>query len=244
MYRVSVSEGPAGQKPAGQHDGVTVDDPLKPGQARVQACADVGQGDVDDGDVELHQKHSGTHRGQHDVALSTAVVGRFGVVSKGRGLSRHAVSSGHTSEAWWRITSPDDELTSAQTVGMSTSSPRTAATSRYGDADVASVAALIADPARGRILMALAGGRALPASVLATEAGISAQSASGHLKKLVTGNLLRVAATGRHRYYTLAGSEIAAALESLALIAEPYEITSLRQGTRANALLHPPQLPV
>ncbi|WP_255122992.1 transcriptional regulator [Rhodococcus sp. 14-2470-1b] len=55
-------------------------------------------------------------------------------------------------------------------------------------------------------------------------------------KKLVTGNLLRVAATGRHRYYTLAGPEIAAALESLALIAEPYEITSLRQGTRANAI--------
>ncbi|MBT2274813.1 ArsR/SmtB family transcription factor [Rhodococcus qingshengii] len=108
--------------------------------------------------------------------------------------------------------------------------------SKYGDADVASVAALIADPARGRILMALADGRALPASVLATEAGISAQSASGHLKKLVAGNLLRVAATGRHRYYTLAGAEIAAALESLALIAAPYEITSLRQGTRANAL--------
>lgn len=119
---------------------------------------------------------------------------------------------------------------------MSNSDTRTADTSRYGDADVASVAALIADPARGRILMALADGRALPASVLATEAGISAQSASGHLKKLVTGNLLRVAATGRHRYYTLAGPEIAAALESLALIAEPYEITSLRQGTRANAL--------
>ena len=112
----------------------------------------------------------------------------------------------------------------------------TASSARYGDADVASVAALIADPARGRILMALADGRALPASVLATEAGISAQSASGHLKKLVAGNLLRVAATGRHRYYTLAGPEIASALESLALIAEPYEITSLRQGTRANAL--------
>ncbi|OZF42256.1 hypothetical protein CH293_26350 [Rhodococcus sp. 14-2470-1b] len=120
---------------------------------------------------------------------------------------------------------------------MSTSSPRTAATGRYGDADVASVAALlIADPDRGRILMALADGRALPASVLATEACISAQSASGHLKKLVTGNLLRVAATGRHRYYALAGPEIAAALKSLALIAEPYEITSLRQGTMANAL--------
>ena len=125
---ISVAEGPACQQPAGQHDGVTVDDPLMPGQAGVQACADVGESEVDDGDVEFHQKHSGTHRGQHDVALSTAVVGRVGVPSKGGGLSRHAVSSAHTSKAWWRTTSPDDELTSAQTVGMSTSSPRTAAT--------------------------------------------------------------------------------------------------------------------
>ena len=79
---ISVAEGPAGQEQAGQHDGVTVDDPLKPGQARVQACADVGESDVDDGDVELHQEHSGAHRGQHDVALSTAVVGRVGVARR------------------------------------------------------------------------------------------------------------------------------------------------------------------
>ncbi|MDJ0396549.1 helix-turn-helix transcriptional regulator [Rhodococcus sp. G-MC3] len=118
----------------------------------------------------------------------------------------------------------------------SEASPSIATPDRYGDADIASVAALIADPARGRILMALADGRALPASVLAAEAGISAQSASGHLKKLLVGNLLRVAATGRHRYYTLAGPDIASVLESLASIAEPYQITSLRQGTRAHAL--------
>lgn len=114
--------------------------------------------------------------------------------------------------------------------------PRAATTSPYGDADVASLAALIANPARGRILMALADGRALLAGVLATEAAISAQTASGHLKKLVTGKLLRVASTGRHRHYTLSVPEIAAVLESLALLAQPYEITSLRQGTRANAL--------
>lgn len=107
---------------------------------------------------------------------------------------------------------------------------------RYGDADIASVAALIADPARGRILMALNDGRALPASVLADEAGVSAQSASGHLKKLVAGKLLRVEASGRYRYYKLAGDDVGAVLEALALVAPPHTITSLRQGTRANAL--------
>jgi DNA-binding transcriptional ArsR family regulator len=108
--------------------------------------------------------------------------------------------------------------------------------SRHGDVDIASVAALIADSARGRILMAVNDGRALPASVLAAEAGVSAQSASGHLKKLVAGGLLGVEAAGRHRYYKLAGDEVGAALEALALIARPYKVTSLRQGTRANAL--------
>ncbi|MDJ0362512.1 winged helix-turn-helix domain-containing protein [Rhodococcus sp. H29-C3] len=89
---------------------------------------------------------------------------------------------------------------------------------------------------RARILMILADGWTLRASVLATEAGISAQSASGHLEKLVSGGLVRVAASGRHRYYTLAGPEIGSVLASLASIAEPFEITSLRQGTRAHGL--------
>lgn len=109
-------------------------------------------------------------------------------------------------------------------------------TARCGDADIASVAALIADPARGRILLSLVDGRALAASVLATEAGISAQSASTHLKKLVQGNLLTVESRGRHRYYRLAGPNVATAIESLTRIARPHVVMSLRQGTRASAL--------
>ena len=56
-----------------------------------------------------------------------------------------------------------------------------------GDADIAKVGALVADPARARILLALGDGRALPATVLADEAGVTASTASAHLSKLVAG---------------------------------------------------------
>ena len=69
------------------------------------------------------------------------------------------------------------------------------------------------------ILTALADGRALPAGELATSAGLSPSAASTHLTKLLEGGLLALECQGRHRYYRLAGSGIADALESLALIA-------------------------
>jgi DNA-binding transcriptional ArsR family regulator len=105
-----------------------------------------------------------------------------------------------------------------------------------GDADVASAAALLAEPARAKVLMALADGRALPASLLATEAGVSPQTVSSHLRKLLDGGLLAVESSGRHRYYRLAGPEVAAAVEAVARIARPLPIKSLRQSTRAAAL--------
>ena len=107
---------------------------------------------------------------------------------------------------------------------------------RYGDVDISAAAALIADPARATMLMALDDGRALPATRLADEAGVSAQSASNHLRKLVEGGLLQVSVSGRHRYYALANDAVGAAIEGLAGIGRPRVITSLRQGTRANAL--------
>ena len=75
----------------------------------------------------------------------------------------------------------------------------------HGDADIARVGALVADPARARVLMALGDGRALPASVLADEAGVAASTTSAHLSKLVKGGLLTVERHGRHRYFRLAG---------------------------------------
>jgi DNA-binding transcriptional ArsR family regulator len=105
-----------------------------------------------------------------------------------------------------------------------------------GDADVAQAAALLAEPARAKVLMALADGRALPASLLATEAGVKPQTVSSHLGKLVAGGLLEVERSGRHRYYRLAGPEVAAAVEAVARIAKPEPVKSLRQSTRAAAL--------
>jgi len=108
-----------------------------------------------------------------------------------------------------------------------------------GDADVARVAALIGDPSRAAMLAALLGGVARPAGELARCAGVSAQTASAHLARLVDGGLLRVTTSGRHRYFSLAGAPVARALESLALVAplspprtprEDFELRRLRRG--------------
>jgi DNA-binding transcriptional ArsR family regulator len=88
----------------------------------------------------------------------------------------------------------------------------------FQEPNVAAVASLIADPARAAMLAALLDGRALPAGELAYAAGITAQTASSHLAKLLDGGLLSVETEGRHRYYRLAGSHIAQALEHLAAI--------------------------
>ncbi|TXH20934.1 MAG: transcriptional regulator [Mycobacterium sp.] len=105
-----------------------------------------------------------------------------------------------------------------------------------GDADIAALAALLADPARCKVLLALDDGRALPASVLADEAGISRATASSHLRKLTDAGLLSVQAHGRHRYYQLAGPEVGALLEQLGRLAPARPVTSLREGTRAARL--------
>jgi DNA-binding transcriptional ArsR family regulator len=105
-----------------------------------------------------------------------------------------------------------------------------------GDADIAAVAALLADPARCKVLLALDDGRALPASVLADEAGISRSTASSHLNKLTTAGLLSVETHGRHRYYRLAGPEVGELLEQLGRLAPTRPVRSLREGTRAARL--------
>jgi DNA-binding transcriptional ArsR family regulator len=105
-----------------------------------------------------------------------------------------------------------------------------------GDTDLAGVGALIGDPGRARVLRALADGRELPASVLAAEAGVAPSTASVHLAKLVDGGLVMAERHGRHRYFRLAGPDVARALEALARIAPPAPVRSLREGTRAQAV--------
>lgn len=84
---------------------------------------------------------------------------------------------------------------------------------------LAEIAHLMGDPARANMLQVLMGGRALTAKELAYVAGVAPQTASGHLARLMQGGLLAVAAQGRHRYYRLAGPEVAAALEGLMVLA-------------------------
>lgn len=112
----------------------------------------------------------------------------------------------------------------------------TGASTPGGDVDVARVAALFADPTRARVLTALGDGRALPASVLAAEAGVTPQAASTQLARLQDAGLLAVERSGRHRYYRLASAHVATVLEALALLAPMQPVRSLRHSTRAAAL--------
>lgn len=82
---------------------------------------------------------------------------------------------------------------------------------------LAELGALLAEPARAAMLLALMDGGARPAGELARAAGVGAATASAHLKRLLDGGLLGVCAQGRHRYYRLASDEVAAWLEALAL---------------------------
>jgi DNA-binding transcriptional ArsR family regulator len=84
--------------------------------------------------------------------------------------------------------------------------------------DLAETAALVGDSGRAAMLVALLDGRALPAGELASIADVTPQTASSHLAKLVGGELLQVEQQGRHRYYRLASSEVAHAVEALLAI--------------------------
>jgi DNA-binding transcriptional ArsR family regulator len=104
------------------------------------------------------------------------------------------------------------------------------------DTDIAGAAALIADPTRAAMLRALIPGRPLAAGELARLAGVSAATASFHLAKLTGGGMIAVARQGRHRYYRLAGHQVAAAIEAIGVISPPLPVRSLRQSREAAAL--------
>lgn len=84
----------------------------------------------------------------------------------------------------------------------------------------ARIAAMIGDPTRARMLSALMGGQYLAAGELAASAGVTAQTASSHIAKLVESDLVVMRTQGRHRYFRLADADIAHALEVLSLVAE------------------------
>jgi DNA-binding transcriptional ArsR family regulator len=102
--------------------------------------------------------------------------------------------------------------------------------------NLSSTAFLIADAARAAMLMALADGRARPAGELAFAAGVTAQTASSHLSKLLDGGLLAVEKEGRHRYYRLASPHVAVVLEGLAAISVNRTVRRKPLGREAQKL--------
>jgi DNA-binding transcriptional ArsR family regulator len=104
------------------------------------------------------------------------------------------------------------------------------------EADLAAVAALIADPSRAAMLDALAGGAALSAGDLARRAGVAASTASEHLGRLEAGGLVVSARCGRTRQVRLAGPDVARVLEALAAIAPAKPVRGLRDWHHGEAL--------
>ena len=101
---------------------------------------------------------------------------------------------------------------------------------------IAEIASLLGDPARVNMMLALSDGRALPAGELALAASVAPASASGHLSQLVGGGLLTVAQQGRHRYYRIAGPEVAGVIETLSLVSPAKPVRSFRQSREAEAI--------
>ncbi|TIL29403.1 winged helix-turn-helix domain-containing protein [Mesorhizobium sp.] len=102
--------------------------------------------------------------------------------------------------------------------------------------DIARIASLVGDPARANMLTALMGGTALTASELALEAGVSLPTASSHLSKLMEGGLLTLASQGRHRYYGLAGPQVAGMIEAITGVAAAVGPQRVRPGPRDAAM--------
>lgn len=101
---------------------------------------------------------------------------------------------------------------------------------------IASLAALIGDPARANILTALLDGRALTVTELTEVSGVTIQTASGHLAKMAEAKLLEVEKQGRHRYYRLSGPDVAQVLETLMGLAQRTGAVRVRTGPRDIAL--------
>jgi DNA-binding transcriptional ArsR family regulator len=101
---------------------------------------------------------------------------------------------------------------------------------------VAAAAALIGEPARAALLIALTEAEYLPARELAARAGIAPSTASGHLSRLLDGDLVVARRSGRHRYFRLANTEVATAIEALSAIAPSRRVSSRREATIGDAL--------
>jgi DNA-binding transcriptional ArsR family regulator len=102
--------------------------------------------------------------------------------------------------------------------------------------DISRIAALIGDPARANILTALMSGKALTATELASEAGVTLQTTSSHLAKLEAAAMIACRKSGRHKYFTLGGHDVGRALEALMGLAAGAGHLRTRTGPKDVAL--------
>src|SRR6185437_9328085 len=98
------------------------------------------------------------------------------------------------------------------------------------------IAEALGDPAREAMVSALAHGKAMPAGELAALAGVSPQSASAHLQKLVDANVLSVWAQGRFRYYRISDEDVASLIENLVNLATKADVQGRKRACVAEEL--------
>ncbi|GAA6153239.1 winged helix-turn-helix domain-containing protein [Pseudoteredinibacter isoporae] len=102
--------------------------------------------------------------------------------------------------------------------------------------NIAYIAKLIGDPARSKMLTALMSGKALSATELSLEAGITAQTASSHLGKLLEGELIVVRKQGRHKYFQLRCAEVAELIEQMLNIGAKVSVANISTGPKDERL--------
>jgi len=105
-----------------------------------------------------------------------------------------------------------------------------------GSPNIAKIGALLGDNTRANILTALMHGKALTATELANEAGVTPQTATTHLAKLEAGGLLSLQKQGRHKYFALASDDVAALLETLMGLTAKTDQLRTVTGPRGAAL--------
>ncbi len=98
--------------------------------------------------------------------------------------------------------------------------------------DIALLGSLIGDPARANILTALMSGKALTATELAAEAGVTVQTPSSHLFKLENVDLIRQQKQGRHKYFTLSDNDVGELLESMMGLAANRGLVRVQTGPK------------
>jgi DNA-binding transcriptional ArsR family regulator len=97
---------------------------------------------------------------------------------------------------------------------------------------IASTAAMLADPSRAAMVLALMDGRSRSAKKLALDAGVSAQTASTHLRKLVDASMLVWQGEGRSKYFRLAGADVAQVVEALSTLDAPRALPAAARELR------------